>query len=53
MDYKVLTALKVIQEECKKHNNCDTCPLLGKNGDCGLKQDYPENWPLVARTVYF
>lgn len=46
---KLIEALHVIQEECKKHEVCgldQSCPLY--NMGCGIKEKYefPEDWKI-------
>lgn len=53
MDDKLLEALKVIKEECKKHDNCKMCALSKSHNECGVNDSSPDEWVLVPRTVYF
>jgi hypothetical protein len=44
---KLIEALHVIQDECKKHDVCEpSCPLY--KGGCGIKEknEFPENWKI-------
>ena len=43
---KLLSALKTIREECKKHESCKNCPLRRRNNrDCTLYDSTPpEEW---------
>ena len=40
----LLSALKMIREECKKHNNCPTCPLRNRFDGCSMDGARPEGW---------
>ena len=45
---KLIEALHVIQDECKKHIKCKeepACPFY-INGSCGVKDEYPEYWEI-------
>ena len=53
MDYKLLAALNTIKEECKKHNDCNTCPMKIRHNNCGLDESSPDEWRLEPHTVYF
>jgi hypothetical protein len=53
MDDKLLEALKVIKEECKKHDSCSTCPMSVRGDACGIDDSSPNDWKLVPRTTYF
>lgn len=35
---KLIEALHVIQDECKKHSRCEECPLYTRR--CGLSEPY-------------
>lgn len=40
----LLEALKVIVNECKKHDTCDSCPMRDKFDECALQNDPPDDW---------
>lgn len=42
---KLLSVLKVLREECNKHENCYKCPLRGNHG-CNLSTQRPDKWNL-------
>ena len=51
MDEKLLEALKVIRDECRKHDvfDCSECPLFDyDNKGCRVVDgiDYPRDWYL-------
>ena len=50
---ELLDALRLIREECKKHESCELCPLRSKfNDDCALgESDQPANWDLYEDTT--
>ena len=53
---ELIDALKVIQQECVKNNNCTKCPLRNAddyNGDsyCHLRTYIPSNWKLVEPII--
>lgn len=53
---KLVKALEVIQNECKKHERCDSCSLVYKDvfGECRCRLEYwsytgemnPGEWPI-------
>lgn len=50
MDKKILDALIVLQEECKKHDDCSKCQLYAGEGEgCYVVEGglYPEGWNLT------
>lgn len=48
---ELIEALIVIRDECKKHDNCEECPLRdSENNACSLPTASPCNWDL--RTDY-
>ena len=53
MTDELLKALQTIKNECKKHNNCNGCPILTYGDECGLESDKPSKWALEKREVYF
>lgn len=53
MNDELLKALELIREECKKHHNCEDCPLICADGDCGVTVQTPQYWSLKKREVYF
>lgn len=42
---KLIEALHVIQDECKKHDDCECCPLY-VNLVCGVNDLDPDNWKI-------
>lgn len=44
----LITALKIIREECKSHSSCKQCPLRDySGGGCSIRDGVtPENWKL-------
>lgn len=47
----LLTALHTIQDECKAHRDCGTCPLRNDDNDdnpnlCGVRDEIPGCWEL-------
>ena len=40
---KLIEALHVIKEECKKNEDCENC-LLSIDSVCGLQCSSPDNW---------
>ena len=53
MTEELLKALQLIKEECEKYHHCDNCPILTVRGDCGVNADFPRDWNLKKREVYF
>ena len=53
MDDKLLEALEIIKEECRKHQDCKTCPMRNVHNGCGVDDSSPSDWRLVPHTVYF
>ena len=45
---KLIEALHVIQEDCKKHNDrCGNCPLFRENGCCcSVTNEKPYEWKI-------
>lgn len=46
--WKLLDALKTIQDECAKHKVCTDCPFFVQSEDinCGILSRNPVNWKL-------
>lgn len=45
---ELLSALKLIRAECKKHaRNCDECPLSRNSAECAIVYGLPEDWDLI------
>ena len=42
---ELITALKTIRNECKKHEHCDTCPLRNRSKSCSILEQ-PDKWLL-------
>jgi hypothetical protein len=53
MTEELLKALELIKETCKKCDECEDCPLANSAGNCGVKQEVPEEWKLKKKEVYF
>ena len=51
IDDDLLNALKVIKKECKKHQDCEGCPLVSVTGDSCIVEDAPGGWNLEPRIV--
>ena len=49
IDEKLLDALKVVKEHCKKCD-CYECPIMAYDDSCMLERD-PEDWKLEPRIV--
>lgn len=44
---KLIEALHVIQDECRKHIDCSDCPFyLKKSNGCGIHDTDPCNWEI-------
>ena len=43
---KLIEALHVIQEECKKYDNCSYCPMGTDDCDCIVRDVNPCNWEI-------
>lgn len=43
---KLIEALHVIQEECKKYNSCSDCPMGTDHCDCLIRDLNPVNWKI-------
>lgn len=43
---KLIEALHVIQEECKKYTVCSRCPMGTEEGDCKLRDENPFEWKI-------
>lgn len=48
-NFELEFALKVIRNECMKHDKCDSCPLRNERNECYITygNDVPENWKLI------
>ena len=44
---KLIEALHVIQDECKKHYECESCPMHGHgNTRCNVRNSTPNMWKI-------
>lgn len=44
---ELIKALNTIKEECKKHGNCDECPIGNDDCDCLVGDSSPEDWNII------
>lgn len=49
IDDKLLDALKVIKKECRKHRECNGCPMA--LDDCCMLEREPAEWKIEPRIV--
>lgn len=48
---EIINALQVIQDTCREMKGsrpCEQCPL-GKNGDCVVQEQSPEDWDISTK----
>lgn len=43
---KLIEALHVIQDECKRYNDCTNCPMGTKDFECLLRDLDPCDWKI-------
>lgn len=48
---EIITALKVIKEECEKHSRCLNCPFFIED-TCGIKKENPEKWNIASNYIW-
>lgn len=49
----IYNALKMLQNICREHPNCESCPFTLLNTDfCGIQQTAPHDYELVSPDEY-
>ncbi|MCR1933556.1 hypothetical protein NSA27_02415 [Clostridium tepidum] len=48
---KLISALKVLKENCKKYDNCTECPFGTNYSDCLIQESIPAGWDIQETPV--